>query len=123
MNALSTADAVIAVVVGLITLLAMLKSFYNGWIRERIVRQQERTERQEEVDEKIDEIYNTVKDLKEEQENFAEEQQDLKQATYFLALAEDDEVEGVDPEEIRDVLGVPKGLRRFSSEEFPFEDD
>jgi hypothetical protein len=123
MMRLGTTGEVVAIVVGIITILAALKSFYNGWLRDRILAERERKTRRNELDEKIDEIYDTVKHLEEAQEDFAEEQQDLKQATYFLALAEDDEVEGVDPERIREVLGVPKGLQRFSSEKFPFEDD
>jgi hypothetical protein len=117
MMRLSATGEVVAIVVGIITILAATKSFYNGWLRERILAERKRKARRDELDDKIDEIYDTVKTLEETQEDFAEQQQDLKQAVYFLALAEDDDVEGVegvDQQRMREELDVDPGVTRFS---------
>lgn len=121
MNSVSLTAEIVAIFAGIITLIATLKSLYNGWIRDRVINAQQRKQRREEVDEKVDEIYDIVVQLEEEHDEFADEQRKLKQAVYFLALAEEDEVDSVSPERVRETLGVDKGLTRFT-DDYPLDD-
>jgi len=95
---LGTAEAAVAIVVGLLTIGAGFKSYYNGTIR-RLLNNISR----------IEDIDRRTQDMVEKQEANSE-------AIFYISLAMDENgAPPPDPTEVREELDIDKGFARFSS--------